>query len=381
MIYFDNGATSFPKAPGMEKVLSDYILNNGSSISRGAYKNALDASRMVYETREILAEMFNFSDPEHVVFTKNITESLNVVIKGLLKTDDHVLISSMEHNAVMRPVNHMGCDKTIIHATKEGYITPSAVKEAITKDTKAMILLHASNVCGSINDIQAIGEILHEEGIYFIVDAAQTAGVVDIDMEACHIDVLCFTGHKSLLGPPGTGGFLIKPHMVDKVDSFIQGGTGSASEDETQPLHMPDKYESGTPNVLGIYGLHHSLNYIREIGTHNIHDHEMKLTAYFIEKIKEEGIRIVGSTSIENRTAVVSLDFDTIDNAMISFMLEKNYHIATRVGMHCAPSAHKSLDSFPNGTVRFSFSYFNTFEEVDACVDGLRAIIKQMCIE
>lgn len=381
MIYFDNGATSFPKAPGMEKVVSDYILYNGSSISRGAYKNALDASRMVYETREILAEMFNFPDPEHVVFTKNITESLNVVLKGYIGSEDHILISSMEHNAVMRPVNHIGCRKTIVQADDQGVITPEAVKKAITKDTKAMVMLHASNVCGSVNDIVAIGKVLYEAGVTFILDAAQTAGVLNIDMEEAHIDILCFTGHKSLLGPPGTGGFLIKPYMVDKVSSFIQGGTGSASEHETQPLSMPDKYEAGTPNVLGIYGLHHSLNYIRSEGIEKIHAHEMTLTRHFMDHMKKEGIRIVGSDDCKQRTAVVSLDFESFDNAMVAFLLEKNYHIATRVGMHCAPAAHKSLKSFPNGTVRFSFSYFNTLEEVNQCIAAIKEIIQELKYE
>lgn len=373
-IYLDNGATSFPKAPGMEKVLSDYILYNGSSISRGAYKQAMDSSRLVYETRELLAELFNFIDPEHVVFTKNITESLNVVIKGLIKKEDHVITTSMEHNAVMRPLNHLGCSLTRVQANHEGYINPEDIEKAITEKTKAIILLHASNVCGSVNDIEKIGRIAKQHQIHFIVDAAQTAGVLSIDMKQSNIDVLCFTGHKSLLGPTGTGGFLIQPEMVDLVDTFIEGGTGSASEEETQPLHMPDKFESGTPNVLGIYGLNHSLKYINEVGLDKIHEHEMKLVAYFLKNFKNETVKIIGSKSVKNRTGVISLDCTRNDNAMVSFLLEKEYGIATRVGMHCAPSAHKTLNTFPNGTVRVSFSYFNTIEEIDYLIKALNEI-------
>lgn len=373
-VYLDNGATSFPKAPGMEKVLSDYILYNGSSISRGAYKQAMDSSRLVYETRELLAELFNFNDPEHVVFTKNITESLNVVIKGLVKKEDHVITTSMEHNAVMRPLNHLGCNLTRVQANREGYINPIDIEKAITKKTKAIILLHASNVCGSVNDIESIGRIAKKHQIHFIVDAAQTAGVLPIDMKQSNIDVLCFTGHKSLLGPTGTGGFLIQPEMVKLVDTFIEGGTGSASEEETQPLHMPDKYESGTPNVLGIYGLNHSLKYINEIGLDKIHTHEMRLVAHFLENFKNETVKIIGSKGIKNRTGVISLDCTKNDNAMVSFLLEKEYGIATRVGMHCAPSAHKTLNTFPNGTVRVSFSYFNTIEEIDYLIKALNEI-------
>ena len=374
-VYMDNGATSFPKAPNVAEDMAAYILNNGSNVSRGAYKDSMDASRVVYETRELLCELFNFDHPDHVVFTKNVTESLNQVLKGLLTKDDHVIVSSMEHNAVMRPLHGIGCELTRIQADQAGFVNPDKIKEAITDQTKAIVMIHSSNVCGSINDIESIGKIAHDHQLLFVLDAAQTAGVIELDMKKCHIDALCFTGHKSLLGPSGIGGFLINPSYVKAMKPLIEGGTGSASEQETQPEHMPDKYESGTPNIVGIYGLNTSLKYIMNEGIKTIHDKEMKLVEYFFNHFDHKEVRVIGKRDLENRTAVISLDFLKKDNAMIAFDLERKYHIATRVGMHCAPAAHKSLKTFPNGTVRVSFSYFNTIEEVQYLIDALNNLL------
>lgn len=373
-VYMDNGATSFPKAPGLAEAMADYILTNGSNVARGAYKAAMDASRVVYETRELLCELFNFDHPDHVIFTKNITESINQALKGLLTQDDHVIISSMEHNAVMRPLNSIGCDVTRLPVDKKGYVNPKDLNDAITEKTKAIIMLHASNVCGSVNDIHTIGKIAKDKGVYFILDAAQTAGVLPIDM--ADVDILCFTGHKSLLGPTGIGGFLVQPALVEHMKPLIEGGTGSASEQETQPDHMPDKYESGTPNVVGIYGLHKALTYIKETGIEVIHKKEMELVDYFIKNFNHPEVRLVGQDTLENRTAVISLDFLSKDNAMIAFDLQRKYHIATRVGMHCAPAAHKALNTFPNGTVRVSFSYFTSQEEVAYLIEALNELLK-----
>lgn len=374
-VYMDNGATSFPKAPFVAQNMADYILNNGSNVSRAAYKDAMDASRVVYETRELLCELFNFEHADHVVFTKNVTESINQILKGLITEKDHIVISSMEHNAVMRPVHSIGCHVTRVQADKEGYVHSKDIEKAITKETKAIVMIHSSNVCGSINDIEKIGKIANKHGVLFVLDAAQTAGVIDIDMAKCHIDALCFTGHKSLLGPTGIGGFLINPSLVKEMKPLIEGGTGSASEQETQPEHMPDKYESGTPNVVGIYGLNTSLKYIMAEGIKNIHKKEMNLVKYFFDNFNHRDIAIIGHRGLNNRTAVISLDFKTKDNAVISFNLEKKYNIATRVGMHCAPAAHKTLNTFPNGTLRVSFSYFNTIEEVQYLIDAINELM------
>jgi len=372
-VYFDNGATSYPKAPMVAEAMADYLLNNGSNVSRGAYKAAMDASRLVYETRMQLCDLFHFDKPDHVIFTKNITESINQVLKGILTDKDHVITTSMEHNAILRPLSSIGCETTRVHADTEGYVHLDAFKEAVKNNTKMIVMIHGSNVSGSINDIEAIGRFAKEKGIIFVVDAAQTAGVVDINMD--YIDVLCFTGHKSLLGPTGTGGFLVQPHIVESMKTLIEGGTGSASELEVQPDHMPDKYESGTPNVVGLYGLHTALSFVMNEGIDQIHKHELDLVEYFINNFKSDDVRIVGSKSMDNRTAVISLDFLTKDNAMVAFDLQRTYNIATRVGMHCAPAAHKSLGTFPNGTVRVSFSYFNTIEEVKYLLDALTIIL------
>jgi len=374
-VYLDNGATSFPKAPGVAEHMAAYILENGSSVSRGAYSSAMDASRMVYETRELLCELFNFDHPDHVIFTKNVTESLNQAIKGLLNEDDHIIISSMEHNAVMRPLNSIGCDITRVQADDEGFVSPEDVEKSIQEHTKAIIMIHGSNISGSINDIKRIGEIAKAHNIYFIADVAQTAGVIDIDMK--DMDMLCFTGHKSLLGPTGVGGFLIQPELAKIMKPLIEGGTGSASEQETQPEHMPDKFESGTPNVVGICGLHTSLSYILEKGIRNIHDYEMTLVEYFFNNFDQPNVRVVGTKDLIRRTAVISLDFKENDNAVIAFQLERKFNIQTRVGMHCAPSAHKTLGTFPNGTVRVSFSSFTTIEEVQYLIDAIDTLLKE----
>lgn len=373
-VYMDNGATSYPKAPNVAKNMADYIINNGSSVSRGAYKSSLDASRIVYDTRSELCDFFNFEHVDHVVFTKNITESMNVILKGLLTEKDHVIISSMEHNAVMRPLHSIGCKLSKMASSIEGYVDVDSIETQITPETKAIVCIHSSNVCGSINNISAIGKIAKKHGVYFIVDAAQTAGVVPIDMVESHIDVLGFTGHKSLLGPTGIGGFLIAPEMVKHVKPLIEGGTGSASESEIQPEYMPDKFESGTPNVVGIYGLNAGLTFIKETGIDKIYEHEMYLVQYFLDHFKTKK-NIVGKKDTIDRTAVISLNFEGYDNAIIAFELEKKYHIATRVGMHCAPSAHKTLNSFPNGTLRISFSYFTTIEEIQYLIDALEDIL------
>lgn len=374
IIYMDNGATSYPKAPGVPEAMCDYLKYNGSNVSRGAYKNALEASRVVYDTRVMLCDLFNFDHPDHVIFTKNITESLNQGLKGYLTPSDHVITSSMEHNAVMRPLNSIGCEVSKLPCDEKGYIETHNLEEALRHNTKAIVVIHSSNVCGSINDIKTIGEFAKKHGLFFMVDAAQTAGVVPIDMKACHIDFLGFTGHKSLLGPSGTGGFLINPDWVKKVKPLIEGGTGSASESEFQPEHMPDRYESGTPNIVGIYGLHKSLQYLESIGIETIYKHEMAMVDYFIRNFKIDDVRLVGQPNTENRTAVIALDFEKYDNSFVAFELEKKYHIATRVGMHCAPCAHKTLKTFPQGVVRVSFSYFTSKEEIDYLISSLEAI-------
>ena len=379
-IYLDNASTSFPKAPTVATAMSDYITNRGININRGSYALAYDVEDIIYTTRQRLNTLFNGHDPSHVVFTQNVTMSLNMVIKGLLKAGDHVLVSSMEHNAVMRPLTQLldkGIIFDIIPCDKTGSIQLESMDSLIRPNTVAMIINHASNVCGTIQPLESIGPICKAHSLQFIVDAAQTAGVIPIDVKACHIDALCFTGHKGLLGPQGIGGIILTKEMAQTLTPLIAGGTGSFSHLETMPTHMPDAFEAGTLNLPGIIGLNEGLAYIESQGMENIHNHELALTQSFLEGLQSiDGINIVGKQNIQDRTAVVSITIDGMDPASIAYELESNYHIMTRVGLHCAPRAHQTLVTYPEGTVRFSFGYANTHKDVETALSALHRIVK-----
>lgn len=379
-IYLDNASSSFPKAPTVATAMSDYITNRGININRGSYALAYDVEDIIYTTRQRLHTLFNGHDPSHVIFTQNVTMSLNMVIKGLLKAGDHVLVSSMEHNAVMRPLTQL-LDKGITFDTipcdSTGSIQMDSIEPLIRPNTVALIINHASNVCGTIQPLESIGSICKTHNLQFIVDAAQTAGVIPIDVKACHIDALCFTGHKGLLGPQGIGGIILTKEMAQTLTPLIAGGTGSFSHLETLPTHMPDAFESGTLNLPGIIGLNEGLAYIESQGMENIHNHELVLTQSFLEGLQSiDGINIVGKQNIQDRTAVVSITIDGIDPANIAYELESTYHIMTRVGLHCAPRAHQTLGTYPEGTVRFSFGYANTHKDVESALSALHRIVK-----
>lgn len=378
-VYLDNGATSYPKAPGVAEAMSDYILNNGANVGRGAYESSFQAENVVYETRELIAELFNSGKSENVVFTKNITESLNVLIKGILRSGDHAIVSSMEHNAVMRPLNALagkGVSFSKVQCNNRGELDPDDIRGFIQPNTKAIIMTQASNVCGTILDLESVGRICRENEIIFIIDAAQTGGFLEIDMERLNADAIAFTGHKGLLGPQGMGGFVINDSLAKSIDTFIEGGTGSLSDQEIQPEYMPDKLEAGTMNIPGIYGLNAALKFVRDTGTMAIRAGELNLVERFLDGLKElDQIKIIGKTDTIGRTGVVSIDVPTRDNADISYKLYSEYGIATRCGMHCAPSAHQTLGTFPKGTVRFSFSHFNTAADIDYALGALRTIL------
>lgn len=379
-IYLDNASTSFPKAPNVASAMADYITNRGININRGSYALAYDVEDIIYTTRQRLNTLFNGHDPSHVIFTQNVTMSLNMVIKGLLKSGDHVLVSSMEHNAVMRPLTQLldkGITFDIIPCDKMGSIQLESMDSLIRPNTVALIINHASNVCGTIQPLESIGSICKTHNLQFIVDAAQTAGVIPIDVKACHIDALCFTGHKGLLGPQGIGGIILTKEMAQNLTPLIAGGTGSFSHLETMPTHMPDAFEAGTLNLPGIIGLNEGLAYIESQGMENIHNHELALTQSFLEGLQSiDGINIVGKQNIQDRTAVVSITIDGMDPASIAYELESNYHIMTRVGLHCAPRAHQTLETYPEGTVRFSFGYANTHKDVETALSALHRIVK-----
>ena len=379
-IYLDNASTSFPKAPTVATAMSDYITNRGININRGSYALAYDVEDIIYTTRQRLNTLFNGHDPSHVIFTQNVTMSLNMVIKGLLKAGDHVLVSSMEHNAVMRPLTQL-LDKGITFDTipcdSTGSIQMDSIEPLIRPNTVALIINHASNVCGTIQPLESIGSICKTHNLQFIVDAAQTAGVIPIDVKACHIDALCFTGHKGLLGPQGIGGIILTKEMAQNLTPLIAGGTGSFSHLETMPTHMPDAFEAGTLNLPGIIGLNEGLSYIESQGMENIHNHELALTQAFLEGLQSiDVVNIVGKQDIQDRTAVVSITIDSMDPASIAYELESTYHIMTRVGLHCAPRAHQTLGTYPEGTVRFSFGYANTHEDVVSALSALHRILK-----
>lgn len=380
MIYFDNAATSFPKAPNVGGSMANFIEKYAVNINRGSYTSAFKIEELVFDCRCKLAKLFNCPDCKNIIFTTNVTFALNMVIKGFLKPGDHVLVSEMEHNAVMRPIKQLeaqGVSVSRIPCDGFGYIRNDKLKDLIQGNTKALICTHSSNICGSIMPIEELGAVCLEHNMEFIVDAAQSAGVLDIDMEKMNISALCFTGHKSLMGPQGIGGFAVTDSFASKLNPLISGGTGSFSDSEEVPLILPDKFEAGTLNLPGIIGLNTALDYIERVGIENIHEHELSLTSYFLEGLKKiEGIKILGSPNIENRTAVVSIIVKSKDLALMSFDLENKYGIQVRTGLHCAPNAHKALGSFPEGSIRFSFSYHNTKEEVNICLDALKAIMK-----
>ena len=379
-IYLDNGATSFPKPPAVAEAMAHFINHVGSNVNRGSYDTAFDAGNVVYETREMLAELFNDDTPEQIIFSRNVTESLNMVIKGMLEPGDHVLVTSMEHNAVMRPITglaNQGITFSRIPCTREGFLQTDSLDSLLTPNTRAVIMTHASNVCGSIMDLETVADFARKHQLHLVIDAAQTAGVLSIDVQQLTPAAVCFTGHKSLYGPQGMGGAWLSKAFGKTLRPLVEGGTGSFSEDEIQPTHLPDKFESGTLNMPGIYGLHAALIWLKEVGMEEIHHHEMALTHGFLEGLnKIKGIAVAGPQTTANRTAVVSITCPSLDLGQLSHSLARESGIATRSGMHCAPNAHKTLGTFPTGTVRFSFGYFNTHEQVDKALNALQEVLK-----
>ncbi|MDD5343895.1 MAG: aminotransferase class V-fold PLP-dependent enzyme [Smithella sp.] len=381
IIYFDNAATSWPKPPEVNAAMQRYMRKIGANPGRSGHRLSLEAARIVYDTREKLTLLFNVSDPLRIVLTKNATEALNIAIFGFLKPGDHVITSSMEHNSVMRPLRAMeakGVNLTVIPCDKAGLIDPAQISTSIKNNTKAIFITHASNVTGAIMPVFDIGRIAREHGLVFCVDAAQTAGSCFIDVEKMNIDLLAFTGHKSLFGPSGTGGLYIREGLEKRIKPILVGGTGSRSEVEEQPDFMPDRYEAGTPNTVGIAGLQAGVDFVLSEGIDQIKSKEESLVKMFIEGIKDlPEVIIYGQTFTEGRIPVVSFNIAGIDPAAIALELDERYKIMSRSGLHCAPSAHKSIGTYPMGTVRFSFSYFNTEDQVVKAVEALRKISKR----
>lgn len=379
MIYLDHAATSWPKAEGVAQEIYEYIEQNGCNIGRGSYQKAFEVSAKVYAVRERLCQFFHGEDCSQVIFTSGITQALNMVLKGTLNAGDHVLISPMEHNAVLRPLKTLqksGVSFTILKAAKDGTIDLEQIDALIQPNTRMLVLNHGSNVNGCLQPIDAISKITQKYPVYFVVDAAQTAGLIDIDCQKYGIDALCFTGHKSLLGPQGTGGVVLSSRMAQQMRPFVEGGTGSFSESDEMPALLPDRFEAGTLNLPGIAGLGKAMAYLLQKDYHHFYEKEMRLTHQFIEEIaKLREVELVLPEKIQ--LPVVSLRGREMDNAEIAYLLDEKAQIMTRVGLHCAPLAHQHIRTFPQGTLRFSFGHLNSEKDIKETVTLLKEIVRK----
>ncbi|WP_294362793.1 aminotransferase class V-fold PLP-dependent enzyme [uncultured Clostridium sp.] len=377
MIYLDNAATSFPKPSKVYEEVINCMKNYCANPGRGSHNMAIKSALKVMESRNLISEIFKIRNPFNIVFTHNATEALNIAIKGLLKKGDHVISTVLEHNSVLRPLNSMakhGVEVTLISSDKAGFINPLDIKDEIKFNTKAIIINHASNVLGSIQDINSIGKIAKKYGVKFIVDASQSAGSISIDVERDNIDLLAFPGHKGLLGPQGTGALYIREGI--ELKSFKEGGTGSISNSIDQPKELPDRFESGTLNTPGIVGLCEGVKFIKKIGIENIYNEEMQLMDQLIRELKKlDFVKIYGSTSLKNRLSVLSINIEGIDASIVGEELN-DAEIAVRTGYHCAALIHKVIGTEYIGTVRISPGCFNTSKDIDEFIKNIIKIYK-----
>jgi len=381
MIYFDNGSTSYPKAPGVAQAVKDILERGCFNINRGGYAGAYEMSSLVFDTREKIAALFDCTSSRQVVFTGSITQSLNMALKGLLHLGDHVVTTQMEHNAVVRPLAQLqeqGVKVEFAHCVEDGKLDFSDMEKKITEQTKLVVMSHASNVCGTILPIQKVGEICRKRGVLFLVDSAQTAGVLPISMQRDNIDILAFAGHKGLLSTQGLGGLILSQQIANKMIPLIAGGTGSFSHMAKMPDELPDKLEAGTLNLPGITALSVAVDYITKLGIDTIYRQEMNLLDYLTKGLYDfPEVYIVGPKNLADKCAIAALDFPNMDNAAVAARLDEEYGIMTRCGLHCAPSAHKTLGTFPRGVVRCSIGHLNTEAEVDEMLYALSKITKK----
>jgi cysteine desulfurase family protein len=375
IIYLDNAATSWPKPQETIDAIGHFNTHVGANPGRSGHSLSIDAGRILMDAREVIAELFGIDEMLRIVFTKNATEALNLVISGLIKPGDHIITSSMEHNSVMRPLRALeaqGLDLGVIPCSPAGKMDPQDVKNAVRPNTRAIIITHASNVTGTIMPVKEVGDIASEHGIVFCLDAAQTAGALPIDIDKTKIDLLVFTGHKSLYGPQGTGGLYIGPGLEKQIPPLMSGGTGSRSEFESQPDFLPDKYESGTPNAMGIAGLGAGARFVFDKGVEHIRSREIDLTARLLDGLAGiPGIIIYGCRDAHAQTPVVSFNISGMSPSAAAMILDEDFGILSRPGLHCAPSAHRTIGTFPEGTVRFSLGWFNTSQELDYTLDAV----------
>ncbi len=380
--YLDNASTTFPKPPCVTEAVCRYMTEMGTNVGRGEYASAFDTEDLVFDTRAALCALLGGADPSDVVFTRNVTEALNLVLKGFLHPGDHVIVSSMEHNAVMRPLTQLaaaGVTFSRAQCAPDGTLDAAEVERLICPQTRVVVMTHASNVCGTILPVCEVGAICRRHGIPLVIDAAQTAGVVPISMEECGAAAICFTGHKGLLGPQGIGGCVLDPEFATQIDALVAGGTGSYSDSEQMPSFMPDRLEAGTPNLPGIAGLAASLAWLGEKGIDAVRGHELALTQRLLDGLRPlaaaRRVRLAGLPGTEGRTGVVSIQTPGHDLAQVAHDLDARFGIQTRVGLHCAPSAHKTLGTFPAGTIRFSLGWANTEADVDLAISALGELL------
>jgi len=381
MIYLDNPATSWPKPPQVKEAMNKFMEEVGANPGRSGHFLSIEAARIIYEAREAISVLFHVKDSSRIIFTLNATESINLALKGLLKPGDHIITSSMEHNSVMRPLRDMekkGVALSIMPCSKEGLMDPKEVERKIQSNTKMVVLNHASNVTGTLLPVKEVALITRRHDLLLLVDSAQTAGAYPIDVEKDRIDLLAFTGHKSLYGPQGTGGLVIGERIDEKeMIPLKQGGTGSRSEFEEQPDFLPDRFESGTPNGVGIAGLLAGVQYVFERGVEQIRQSESSLTEKLIEDLKEiPQLKLYGAESMKDRIATLSFNLPPLSPSDVAFRLEKEFGILCRPGLHCAPSAHHTIGTFPEGTIRFGLSVFNTEADIEAAIQAVFIISK-----
>lgn len=376
-IYLDNAATSYPKPEIVAKAMYDFMINNGTSSGRGSYQKAMQSDFLVYETRKLVGDLFKFKDYKKVIFTSNVTESLNLALRGILEENDHVITSSLEHNAVWRCLKTLEKERNItitkVKASKEGYTNPLDVEKEIKNNTKLIVFNHASNVLGTIQPIDEIGKIAKENNILFLVDAAQTAGVIDIDVNKSNIDLLAFTGHKSLLGPMGTGGLIVNCDY--DIKPLKAGGTGGDSAYEYQPDYYPNKLETGTLNVSGIAGLKEAIKFINKETIQKIHTKETEVVDYAIDKLSNvKNIEIYGPKKSDDIVGVISFNLKNKRAEDVVNELDLKHNIMLRAGLHCAPNAHELIGTKDIGSIRIGIGYFNEKHEVDTLVYALNEI-------
>lgn len=379
-VYLDNAATSFPKPETVYAAMDDYNRRNGAAIGRGAYRATIEGTALVQRCRKKIAELLGAEGPERILFTFNCTDSLNLALHGLVQAGDHVITSVIDHNSVLRPLTEMrrklGIEVTHIGADATGRVDPAEFKRALRPQTKLISLIHASNVTGTIQPIAEVGQIAREAGILFLVDAAQTAGHLPIDLRKLPVDILAGPGHKGLLGPLGTGFVYLRPGVEERLASFRQGGTGTRSEDDVQPESLPDKYESGNHNAPGLVGLEAAVSWLLARGVESVHDHAQVLVRQLLEGLTGiPRVRLFGPASERDRVAVVSVGIDGSPPQEVAAILDQSFGIETRAGLHCAPGAHRATGSFElDGTVRLSIGPFTTADDIALAIKALRQI-------